>query len=65
MRRWHCIPDYIAFRLTGASAMDLSLATRTLLLDAASGTWSRELLAHAGIPGGHSAAGGSLRHKGG
>ena len=50
MRRWHCIPDYIAFRLTGASAMDLSLATRTLLLDAASGTWSRELLAHAGIP---------------
>ena len=38
MRRWHCIPDYIAFRLTGASAMDLSLATRTLLLDAASGS---------------------------
>lgn len=65
MRRWHCIPDYIAFRLTGASAMDLSLATRTLLLDAASGTWSRELLAHAGIPADILPPAGSLRYKGG
>lgn len=50
IRTWHCMPDYIAFRLTGRSAMDYSIATRTMMLDARSRTWSREILDHAGIP---------------
>lgn len=51
MKRWNCMPDFIAYKLTGHSAMDYSIATRTMMLDARTKTWSEEILRHAGIPG--------------
>ena len=48
-RRVLNLADYIAFRLCGEAASDRSLATRTLLLDAAAGTWSAALLEVVGI----------------
>lgn len=48
--RWHCMPDFIAFRLTGCSAMDFSIASRTMLFDAHKRAWSPDLMQHAGIP---------------
>lgn len=50
MSHWHCLPDFIAYRLTGVSVMDRSIASRTMLLDQARGDWSDELLTLAGIP---------------
>ncbi len=48
-RRMLNLADYVAFRLSGTAATDRSLASRTLLLDIASGTWSQELAARTGI----------------
>ena len=48
-KKWHCIPDFIAYRLTGCSAMDYSIATRTMMMNMATKTWSQEILDHAGI----------------
>jgi xylulokinase len=44
LRRWLCVSDYVAWRLTGEAATDLSLAARTMLFDQRSGAWSAELL---------------------
>ena len=44
MVRWHCVPDYISFCLTGCSAMDYSLATRTMMMDQQKKCWSWEIL---------------------
>ncbi len=49
MRRWHCVPDYITWRLTGESAMDHSLSCRTMLFDLDRAEWSDELVYDAGI----------------
>lgn len=48
-KRWHCVPDYIAFKLSGASAMDYSIATRTMMFDVEKKDWSETILNHAGI----------------
>ncbi|HEX2035348.1 MAG TPA: FGGY family carbohydrate kinase, partial [Chloroflexota bacterium] len=48
--RWLNLGDYVAFRLCGAQATDLSLASRTLALDLRRGAWSAELLGAAGVP---------------
>jgi len=49
MERWHCVPDYISFCLTGQSVMDVSLAARTMLFDLSKGDWSEELLKFVGV----------------
>jgi xylulokinase len=43
------ISPWIAFRLSGVPAVDFSLASRTLCLDARSRTWSTELLEAVGL----------------
>ena len=48
-RRWLMAADYIAFRLSGESATDLSLASRTLMLDLAEQRWDDRTLEEAGI----------------
>ena len=48
--RWLNLGDYVAYRLCGAQATDLSLASRTLALDLARREWSREILDAAGVP---------------
>lgn len=48
-KRWLCVPDFITYRLCGAQVTDYSIASRTLLLDQAAGTWSQELLDAAGL----------------
>jgi xylulokinase len=47
--RWLMIADYIAFRLCGVGATDLSLASRTLMLDLRGKRWDERTLAQAGI----------------
>ena len=49
MRRWHCVPDYITFRLSGASGIDHSLCCRTMLFDPVKKDWAGELLDAVGI----------------
>lgn len=44
-----CIADWIAFRLSGVAATDLTLASRTLYLDIHRRCWSAELIAAAGF----------------
>ena len=46
---WLNVADYIAFRLSGASATDYSLASRTLALDLHRLRWAQELLYEANI----------------
>ncbi len=48
--RWLNIADYVAYRLCGAQATDLSLASRTMALDLAGLRWSEDLLAAVGLP---------------
>lgn len=49
-RAWLNVADYIAYRLSGERATDLSLATRTGALDLRGRRWSSEVLDAAGIP---------------
>ena len=49
MRRWHCVPDYIGYKLTNCSAIDRSLASRTMLLNMSKGQWSESMLKAAGL----------------
>lgn len=49
IKRWDCMPDYIAYRLTGRSVMDYTIATRTMMLDVHQKCWSEEILNHCGI----------------
>lgn len=48
--RWLSVADYLAYRLCGQHATDLSLATRTWALDLRARTWSSELLDAACLP---------------
>jgi xylulokinase len=48
--RWQMLGDYIAFRLCGEGATDLSLASRTLMLNLAEKRWDERTLAQAEIP---------------
>lgn len=47
--RWLMLADFIAFRLCGEAATDLSLASRTLMLDLRQKRWDEQTLAQAGI----------------
>jgi xylulokinase len=47
--RWLMIADYIAYRLCGEAATDLSLASRTLMLDLHQKRWHEQTLAQAEI----------------
>ncbi len=47
---WLHAADFIAWRLCGEMATDVSLASRTMALDIAAGRWAADLLAEAGIP---------------
>ena len=47
--RWLMMADYIAYRLCGAQATDLSLASRTLMLDLRRHCWDKKTLAQAEI----------------
>lgn len=47
---WLNVADWIAYRLTGEPATDLSLASRTLALDVTRRVWSAEMLDAAGVP---------------
>jgi xylulokinase len=49
LRRWLSISDYVAWRLTGETATDDSLASRTGLFDQPSRRWSPELVQLAGL----------------
>ena len=48
--RWLGVSGWLAWRLCGVPATDLSLASRTMLLDIAAARWSEELLDAAGLP---------------
>lgn len=50
-RQWLNIADWLAWRLSGERATDLSLASRTLLLDLERRVWAEELLEAGGVPG--------------
>jgi xylulokinase len=64
--RWLMLADFIAYRLCGEAATDLSLASRTLMLDLYQKRWDEQTLAQAGIDPGLLAplvsAGTSLGH---
>jgi xylulokinase len=47
--RWLMLADFIAYRLCGETATDLSLASRTLMLDLRHKRWHEETLAQAEI----------------
>ena len=47
--RWLMLADFIAHRLCGEAATDLSLASRTLMLDLRRKRWDEQTLAQAGI----------------
>jgi xylulokinase len=47
--RWLMMADYIAFRLSGEQATDLSLASRTLMLDLQGKRWDQRTLEQTGI----------------
>jgi xylulokinase len=49
MRRWLCVSDYLAYRLTGEGCMGYSLASRTMALDLRRRCWSAEMLSWAGV----------------
>lgn len=49
-RSWLNVADYIAYRLCGVQATDLSLASRLMVLDLQRRAWSTELLAACEVP---------------
>ena len=46
---WLHVADFLAWRLCGEMATDISLASRTMALDLAAGRWASELVEEAGI----------------
>ncbi|MFH1738675.1 MAG: FGGY family carbohydrate kinase, partial [bacterium] len=48
--RWLQVQDYIAFRLSGACATDVTIASTTMALDIRRRTWSERLLNLSGMP---------------
>ena len=51
-RRWLSVGDYLVWRLAGVYATDRTLASRTMLLDQRTRSWSGELLDIAGLSAG-------------
>lgn len=49
-RRWLCMEEFIAWRLSGVAVTDHSIASRTLLFDQAKGDWSEALLSATELP---------------
>ena len=49
-RAWLCLADWITYRLTGQITTSYSLASRTMLFDLRSRSWSKTLLDLAGLP---------------
>lgn len=47
--KWACVEDYIAFRLCGELKMDVTIASRTMLMDLSLGNWSPPLLDAVGL----------------
>jgi len=50
VKHWLSMQDYIAYRLTGKAAVDLSVGCRTMALDLRKRCWEKNILEHAGIP---------------
>ena len=50
VKHWLSMQDYIAYRLTGEAAVDLSVACRTMAMDLRQRCWSQKILEHAQIP---------------
>lgn len=48
-KKWLCMADYIAYKLSGIMAMDYSLASRTMCFDILQKKWSEEILKTAKI----------------
>jgi xylulokinase len=48
--RWCFAADYVAWRMSGAWATDVSLACRSRMFDVRRGVWSADILDAAGIP---------------
>ena len=49
LNRWLSVADFVAWRLTGVAATDLTLASRTMFYDQRSRSWSAEMLDLAGL----------------
>jgi xylulokinase len=49
MKRWLSVPDYILWRLTGETATDATIASRTMLFDQGRRQWSSRILGLAGL----------------
>src|SRR3989440_10004106 len=47
---WLSIEDFVLWKLSGSIATDYSIASRTMVFDQRTLTWSETLLKHAGIP---------------
>lgn len=50
IHRWLSIEDFVLWKLSGCFATDYSIASRTMLFDQQTLTWSDTLLQHAGLP---------------
>src|SRR6266566_7746022 len=50
MYRWLSIEDFVLWKLSGSFATDYSIASRTMLFDQRTLTWSEPLLEQAGLP---------------
>ena len=48
--QWLGLADWLTFKLTGVPSVSLSMASRTMLFDPSTRTWSDDMLALAGIP---------------
>jgi sugar (pentulose or hexulose) kinase len=49
LHRWLSVADYVAWRLAGVTATDVTLASRTMFFDQRTRAWSPEMLALAGL----------------
>lgn len=52
IERWLSMEDFVLWKLSGNIATDYSIASRTMVFDQRTLTWSETLLRHAGIPAG-------------
>ncbi|WP_276736616.1 FGGY family carbohydrate kinase [Bacillus sp. (in: firmicutes)] len=44
LKKWTCLSGFIAFKLSDVYITDVSLASRTLLLDISTGNWSKKII---------------------
>jgi len=49
MHQWLSIEDFVLWKLSGCTATDYSIASRTMMFDQRALTWSETLLKHAGL----------------